>query len=175
MNSYPDPFANPMILRRSRFVAMFFGVVILILAMTYLKLAFDDKRDAQNALRAAKAAEALLPSSPVRRVVAVVDAKQRAYRADLKATAMKLTVDWSARIASVEKAIGPDLALNAFRVDGQKGEIELKGETSSNAKLTSIVSAMQNNGLDARVGRIARYQSGSVSGLEYSILVEWPQ
>jgi hypothetical protein len=175
MNSFPDPFASPLTLRRSRFVVMLFGVVLLLFALIYLKFAYDDKLDAQNSLKAAKEAEALLPSSPVRRVVAVVDAKQRAYRADLKATAMKLTVDWSARIASVEKAIGPDLALNAFRVDGQKGEIELKGETSSNAKLTSIVSSMQNNGLDARVGRIARFQNGSVSGLEYSILVEWPQ
>jgi hypothetical protein len=175
MTNLPDPYANPTRLRRYRAITLFFISVVLLLALTLLKDAYNKKIEAQSALTAVRSAEAMLPSAQARRPVAIVDPKQKAYLADLKSTAMKLSVDWSSRIASVEKALGPELSLNSFRVDGQKGEIELKGETSTNTKLTALVAAMQGNGLDARVGRVARFQNGPTSGLEYSILIAWPQ
>jgi hypothetical protein len=127
-------------------------------------------RGAKAALKGMQTAEALLPAVKPARQNLPIDPKQKAYIADLKTAAVKLSIDWSARIASVENATNTDLSLNALRVDAQKGEIELKGETSSNSKLTALVVAMQTSGLDARVGRLARL----TNGLEYSILIVWP-
>jgi type II secretory pathway component PulL len=173
--SYPDPYGNPSRVRRNRRIALLFAAALLLLTLVFLKASHDKKVEAYSALSAARSAEAMLPSAPPKKPVAAVDPKQRAYLADLKSTALKLSVDWNTRIASVENALGSELSLNAVRVDGQKGEMELKGETSSNAKLTSIIAAMQSTGLDARIGRVARFQSGTTSGLEYAILIAWPQ
>jgi type II secretory pathway component PulL len=175
MTSFPDPYANPSRMRRLRLILGVVTFALFVLALSALKVAQDKKLESQKALVAAQAAEAMLPSSQVRRPVAAADPKQKIYLSDLRATAVKLSVDWGARISTVEQAMGADLSLNAFRIDAQKGEIELKGETSSNVKLTAIVSEMQRNGLDARIGRLARFQNGNSTGLEYSILIAWPE
>jgi hypothetical protein len=169
--SYPDLYANRLRTRRLRVASLLVGIVAVLLALFFMRDSHNKMVEAQNTLDAFKYAETLLPNSAPPRPVAVIDPKQKAYLADLKATALKLSVDWGARIASVENALGADLALNAFRIDGQRNEIELKGETTSNTKLTAIVGAMQKTGLDARVGRMARIPNG----LEYSVLIAWPQ
>jgi type II secretory pathway component PulL len=171
MISYPDPYANPRRMRRYRAIVLIVGAALVFFALVSLKAAHDSFNDAQGTLRATRAAEALLPSEAPRRPPTVVDPKQKTYLLDLRATSAKLSVDWIARIARVEKVIGPDMSLNSLRVDTQKGEIELKGETSSSEKLTTLIATMQRTGLDARVGRLGRL----TTGLEYSVLVAWPQ
>jgi hypothetical protein len=168
---FPDLYANKIRLYRLRTLLVLGCTGVLVFALLMLKSSHDNMAQAQATVTAMRSAEALLPGAQPRQIVIPIDAKQKAYLADLKATAAKLSVDWGARIASVESAMNADLSLNALRVDGQRGEIELKGETSSNAKLTAIVNAMQKAGLDARVGRLARL----TNGLDYSILVVWPQ
>jgi type II secretory pathway component PulL len=169
--SYPDLYANRIGTQRLRALLLLIAVITVLLALLYLRGAHNKMIEARNSLEAFKYAETLLPNAAPKRVVANIDSKQKAYLADLNATALKLSVDWGSRIASVESALGADLALNGFRVDGQRNEMELKGETASNTKLTAIVGAIQKTGLDARVGRMAR----TTSGLEYSILIAWPQ
>jgi hypothetical protein len=180
---YPDPYANPARMRRNRIALVLGSVVLSSMILIMLKASYDRLSDARSALNAARSAETLLPSTKPRKPVATIDLKKKAYLTDLKSTAVKLSIDWNARIASVENSLSSDLSINAFRVDAQKGEIELKGEASSNSKVTSIIAAMQSTGLDARVGRLARQQNGAsggssasaISSLEYSILIAWPQ
>jgi type II secretory pathway component PulL len=169
MISYPDPYANPRRMRLYRTIVLSVGAALALLALFSLKGAHDSFKEAQSTLKATRAAEAMLPSEPARRPTLVVDPKQKTYLLDLRATNAKLSIDWIARIASVEKVIGPDLSLNSLRVDALKGEIEIKGETSSSEKLTALIATMQRTGLDARVGRLGRL----TSGLEYSVLVAW--
>lgn len=177
--NFPDPYANKISVRRLRAVFAVFLFSLLLIALLVLKKSYDYKSEAMASTNSMQSAEALLPSTQPRKTALPVDEKQKAYLADLKATAVKLSVDWGARIASVESVMTADLSLNSLRVDAQKGELELKGEASSNAKLTAMVNSMQRAGLDARVGRLARFSngvgSGSGSGLEYSILIVWPQ
>jgi hypothetical protein len=170
MNSYPDPYANP---RRNRFrrsMLLIACAAMFLVALLFLKESHRRKSEAQDALEAVQSAAALLPSEPARRVVAAVDPKQKIFLSELRSTAAKLSIDWGARLAKVEQALGSELSLNSLRIDAQKGEMELKGETSSNEKLTALIGAMQRSGLDARVSRMGRL----ANGLEYSVLIAWP-
>jgi hypothetical protein len=166
---YPDIYANRARTRRLRIALISVSFILFFAALFILKSVHHQMTQAQSSLSALQYAETLLATSRPSRPVSVVDPKQTAYLAELNATAARLSVDWGARIARVESSLSPDLSLNAFRIDAQRSEIEIKGETSSNAKLTSIVTAMQSSGLDARVGRLARL----ANGLEYSILISW--
>jgi hypothetical protein len=166
---YPDIYTNRARARRLRIALVFVSCILFFVSLFTLKSVHHQMTQAHSSLSALQHAETLLVTTRPFRPVAIVDLKQKAYLAELNATAARLSVDWGARIARVESSLSPDLSLNAFRIDAQKSEIEIKGETSSNAKLTSIVTAMQSSGLDARVGRLARL----TNGLEYSILISW--
>jgi hypothetical protein len=116
MISYPDPFANTRRLRMYRAAFLLLCLALVLLALIMLKNAYERQMQARDALDSTRSAEAMLPKvQPVKPVV-MVDPRQRSYLAEIKTTVEKLSVDWIARIGSIEKAMGSDSALNGIRV-----------------------------------------------------------
>jgi hypothetical protein len=168
---WPDPLVIAAGERMRKSVLTVLALVVMACVAGYAMVAFSELSAARQSLEAAKSAASLLPMESVVRKVSVGDPKRKAYLAEMDATAIRLAVDWSARLGEVERVLGEEARLNSFRLDAQKGEIEIKGEVESGARLSSLVRRFTQAKLDANLSRV----SSLAVGFEYVMLISWPK
>ena len=167
--SVPDPARNAARKHKVLLLTLSVCCVALIAAIAAALGARAQFVDARDNSLAFEAANALVLNKPSIGKVAVIDPRERVWTKEVQVTAARLNIDWSARLGTVERAVGSKPLINALRVDAQKELVELKAEVPDTLQLLGLQKALIDAGLDARVVRVAR----AGQALETTVQITW--